>query len=162
MEAVTASARDIIFFMTFLATALAMGAALAHALELPNKMLLGREEYFIVQQVYRGWNKLAYLLAVEVAGMLLLISIVGHDRDVRRRLAAALASVALAQGAFWLFTYRANQVTADWTLQPENWEQLRRQWEYSHLAGAVFQTMALCAVTLAWIEATRRTKRRPG
>ena len=134
---------------------------MAHALELPNKMMLGQQEYFIVQQVYRGWNKLAYLLAVEVMGMLLLIYIVRHDRDVRRHLFAALASVALAQGVFWLFTYPANQMTADWTLQPENWEQLRRQWEYSHLAGAVFQTMALCAVTLAWVETARRSVARP-
>lgn len=133
-----------------------MGAALAHALELPNKMLLDQQEYFIVQKVYRGWNKLAYLLAVEVIGMLLLIYMVRHERDVRTRVLLALGSVALAQAVFWVFTYPANQVTADWTLQPENWRELRRQWEYSHLAGAVFQTFALCWLTLAWTLSSQR------
>lgn len=40
--------RDIAFFVALLATALALGAELAHALELPNKIGMSREHYFIV------------------------------------------------------------------------------------------------------------------
>ncbi len=74
MEAGSRSfARDAAFFVALMATSFALGAALAHAFELPNKMGLGRDEYFVVQTIYAGWNRLAYVLAVELAGMLALI-----------------------------------------------------------------------------------------
>ena len=46
---------DIVFFVALLSTALALGGALAHLFELPTKMSLPREHYFIVQTIYRGW-----------------------------------------------------------------------------------------------------------
>ena len=52
---------------------LALGGALAHALELPNKIGMSREHYFIVQRAYDGWNRLAYLLAVQLFGILAVI-----------------------------------------------------------------------------------------
>src|SRR5215218_2154879 len=63
---------DLVFFIALLATALALGGALAHALELPNKISLSRDEYFIVQKAYRGWNQLAYLLAIQLISMITL------------------------------------------------------------------------------------------
>jgi hypothetical protein len=48
----TTSAQNIAFFIALLATALALGGALAHALELPNKISMSREHYFIVQRAY--------------------------------------------------------------------------------------------------------------
>jgi hypothetical protein len=39
--------QDVAFFVALLATALALGGALAHALELPNKIEMVREHYFI-------------------------------------------------------------------------------------------------------------------
>src|SRR5262252_7496416 len=66
---------DVIFFIALLATALALGAALAHALELPNKINLAKDEYFVVQQVYRSWNQLGYLLAVELIAMLIVAAL---------------------------------------------------------------------------------------
>ena len=125
--------------------------------ELPNKMLLDQQEYFIVQKAYLGWSRLAYLLAFEVIGMLMLIYLTQEERRARRRLVLALLSGAAAQAVFWLFTYPANQVTADWTMQPPNWQELRAQWEYSHLAGAVFQVFALCWLTLGWTETARQS-----
>ena len=44
----------IAFFVALLASALVLGPALAHVLELPNKIGLPRDEYFIVQKTYRG------------------------------------------------------------------------------------------------------------
>jgi hypothetical protein len=41
--------RNIAFFVALFSTALALGAALAHALEFPNKIGLARESYFAVQ-----------------------------------------------------------------------------------------------------------------
>ena len=42
-------------FFNLLFTVFALAPALAHLLELPNKIGLSRDDYLIVQQIYRGW-----------------------------------------------------------------------------------------------------------
>lgn len=147
---------EIAFFVALLATALALGAALAHVFELPNKIGLPGDEYFIVQQVYRGWNRLGFVLLVQLIGIV--TAAVLSRRRPRVALAAALAAVFLicAQAVFWIFTYPANVATENWTAMPENWEALRRQWEYSHAVGALFQLLAMCALVVALLARGRR------
>ena len=141
--------RDIVFFIALLATALAMGAALAHALELPNKIHMSQADYFVVQQIYRGWDRLAILLAVELVSLLLLAALYGHDRRVLIPLFGALCGLVAAQAVFWIWTFPANAATNNWTAQPEAWRQLRSQWEYSHLVGAGFQLLAFASLAVA-------------
>jgi hypothetical protein len=143
------SSQNIAFFIALLATALALGGALAHALELPNKIGMSREDYFIVQRAYDGWNRLAYLLAVELAGMLAVIWLYRAQPRVLWPALAALVCFFIAQAIFWIWTFPANQATSNWTTQPDDWERLRREWEYSHLAGALFQTLAMMALIIA-------------
>ncbi len=142
-------ARNAAFFVALFATALAMGGALAHALELPNKIGMSREEYFIAQKLYLGWNRLAYLLAVELGGMLAVIYLYRRRPRILYPALAALACLIAAQAVFWIFTFPANQATENWSLTTTDWEVLRRQWEYSHLAGAVFQTFAMASLIVA-------------
>jgi hypothetical protein len=142
-------AGDAAFFAALLATALALGGALAHALELPNKIGLSDENYFVVQQIYRGWSLLGVLLAVELAGMLAVVILYRRQSRVRNAALVAVGSLLAAQAIFWTFTVPANQATVNWSVQPENWDALRRQWEYSHLAGAAFQTLAMASVIIA-------------
>lgn len=145
----SSSTHDIAFFVALLATALAMAAALAHALELPNKIDMSREHYFIVQRVYDGWNRLAYLLAFELTGMLAVIWLYRSEPRVLLPALAALACLISAQAVFWIWTFPANQATSNWTIQPEDWQRLRSEWEYSHLAGAAFQTLAMASLVIA-------------
>ena len=130
-------------------TAVAMAAAFAHLLELPNKISLTREEYFTVQQIYRGWA----LLGLVVVGALVTTGIVaalvrGQPTEFYLTLAAALC-IGLSLVIFFVFTYPANQQTHNWTSLPANWETLRRQWEYSHATAAVLYFVALSALTLS-------------
>lgn len=136
-------------FVALLFVALALGPALAHLLELPNKIGLPRAEYLVVQQIYSGWA----LLGVVVFGALL--STLALAIAVRKRrsefVPALIAFLCIAgtQAIFWTFTYPANQQTANWTLLPESWQALRAQWEYSHAASAVLNLGALIAVAFA-------------
>jgi hypothetical protein len=144
----TSAGHGVVFFIAMLATALALGGALAHAFELPNKIDLSREEYFIVQKAYRGWNQLAYLLAVQLLSLLALAYLSWRSPAVFWMAALALLCLAGAQVVFWVYTYPANAATQNWTVQPDNWQALRRQWEYSHLAGAIFQLIAMIALII--------------
>jgi hypothetical protein len=140
---------DVAFFIALLATALALGAALAHALELPNKINLPEREYFIIQQVYRGWNQLAYLLLIQLASMLAVAGLSRHEPRVLWPTLVALLCLLCAQALFWTFTYPANVATDNWTAIPAEWESLRTRWEYSHAFGAAFQLLAMSALIIA-------------
>jgi hypothetical protein len=132
-----------------MATAVALGPALAHLFELPNKTNLPKADYFIVQQIYAGWSLLGGLLVVQLVAI---ASVVIAARDDRRlRILAGLALLCLigAQGSFWIFTYPANAATANWTVQPDDWQALRQRWEYSHAAGALLQLAAMACLGLA-------------
>jgi hypothetical protein len=142
-------ARNLAFFIALLATAVALGAAAAHALELPNKVNLPANEYFIVQKAYRGWDRLALLLLIELLAMIAVASLYWSTPAVRWAVLAAIACLASAQLVFWTFTYPANLATKNWTLVPDDWQQLRRNWEYSHAAGALFQLLAMTAMIVA-------------
>jgi len=142
-------ARDTALFIALLATAIAFGAALAHALELPNKIGMPRDAYFIAQSIYSGWNRLAFVLLVQLLGILAVIVLHRRESRVLWPTLVALGGLVAAQIVFWTWTFPANQATANWTRQPESWEALRWQWEYSHLAGAGFQLLAMIALILA-------------
>jgi hypothetical protein len=136
-------------FLSLLFCALALAPALAHLLELPSKVGLPRDEYFVVQQIYRGW----WMLGIVVFGALLstlALTIVVRKRpgELGPALTAFLCIVA-TQAIFWTFTFPANQQTANWTLLPDNWQELRMRWEYSHAASAMLNLVALIAVIIA-------------
>jgi hypothetical protein len=141
--------RNVAFFVAIVATALALGAALAHVYELPNKMDLSREDYFTVQQIYEGWNRLAYVLGVQVIGILWVLASHRRQPAIRWPVVVALCGFLAAQFVFWIWTFPANVATENWTQQPGNWEALRVQWEYSHLTGAVFQLLAMIGLIVA-------------
>jgi hypothetical protein len=140
---------DIIFFIALLATALALAAALAHVLALPNKINLPEREYFIIQQAYRGWNQLAYLLLVELISMLAIAGLSWHEPRVLWPTLAAILCLLCAQAVFWNFTYPANVATDNWTAIPADWDSLRTRWEYSHALGATFQVLAMSGLIIA-------------
>jgi hypothetical protein len=128
--------------------ALAWGPAAAHLLELPAKLGLGREDYQTVQQIYRGWALLGVVVFAE------LVATGGFAWLSRARPWAALAAAAFlfvvaAQILFWVFTFPANQATANWTMLPADWSRLRVQWEYSHLGGAGLTLAAFVCLLLA-------------
>lgn len=146
---------DVIFFIALLATALALGAALAHALELPNKIQLPKDDYFIVQQAYRGWSQLAYLLAIELIAMLAIAGLSWQEPRVLWPTLIAILCLLSAQAVFRTYTYPANVATDNWTAIPANWESLRTRWEYSHALGAALQVLAMSALIIAALARVR-------
>jgi hypothetical protein len=136
-------------FIALLATALALGAAMAHVLELPNKIGLPADQYFTVQQAYRGWDRLAFLLLIELLSMIAVAYLYWGEPPIRWPVLASIGCLIAAQIIFWSFTFPANRRTENWTIIPENWEELRHAWEYSHAAGAAFQCLAMAALIVA-------------
>lgn len=147
--------RDLFLFLALMSTAVALGGALAHLFELPNKITLPRDEYFIVQQAYRGWARLAYVLLVQLLSLIAVILLYRRRPKVRWPALFALLFLAAAQAVFWTLTYPANVATENWTIMPENWETLRVQWEYSHAVGAIFQLLSMASLSIAVLARAR-------
>jgi hypothetical protein len=141
--------RNALRLLCVLLTAVAMSAGLAHLMALPNKLPMSRADYFTAQQIYNGWSLLGVPI---IAALVLTVLLAVLERPRRSRFALTLtaaACIALALAVFFAFTFPANQQTQNWTDSPANWETLRRQWEYSHAAGAGLYFAALTALTLS-------------
>jgi hypothetical protein len=147
---------NVVFFIAMLASALALGAALAHALELPNKIGLTRGEYLVAQKSYRGWDQLAWLLLVQFVSIVTMAILSRHESRILIPVILAGVFLLCAQAVFWLLTYPANVTTHNWTTLPDDWAQLRRRWEYSHAVGALFPVLATSSLLIAALT------RRPG
>ena len=149
-------------YASLILTAVAMSAALAHALELPNKIHLSREDYLIAQQLYKGWSLLGvFVVGAAVATLTLAIMSRSEPRMFSGSL-VAFACVAGSLAIFGIFTYPVNQATHNWTIAPDNWETLRRQWEYSHAAAAVADVVGFVALVVTLVRASEIEMRTPG
>jgi hypothetical protein len=136
-------------FLAIFLTALDTGAGMAHLLELPNKMGLSKLDYFAAQQIYRGWAWLGALAIAALAFTLLLLLRERGHRTACRWSALAFFCLVAAQAVFWLFTFPVNLATAQWSMLPANWLELRVQWEYSHAGGAILHLVALASLIRA-------------
>ncbi len=139
----------IVAWLAIVLTALALVPAGAHLLELPNKMKLADETYFIVQNIYRGW---AWLGIVLVAALVADVAWASRLRGKSRAfpfVATAAACIAATLAIFFAFTFPANVVTDNWTVMPEHWARLRLQWEAAHAANAGLTFVAVCCLSWA-------------
>jgi len=142
------SVRIVQFFAVVL-TALALVPSGAHLFELPNKIGLAQDQYFIVQNIYRGWALFGFVLSgALIANLVLAVMQRGRGAAFALALSACLC-IAVTLAIFFIWTYPANVATDNWTAVPPNWEALRRQWEYSHAVNALITFAGLCSVTLS-------------
>src|SRR5437588_5465522 len=138
-------------FIAVVLTALAFVPGGAHLFELPNKIGLPEQHYFLVQSIYRGWALFGTVIIAAIAANLLVAAASWYKgRPFWLSLAAGLILAATLL-VFFEWTYPANQATNNWTLLTADWEALRTQWELSHAANAILTFIALCCAALTQI-----------
>lgn len=134
-------------------TALILVPSGAHLFELPAKIGLDRDAYFIVQGIYAGWAAFFLPIVGAIASNALLFAALRREKPAKARWALLSTSLILASLAvFFALVFPGNQATENWTVQPENWEALRRNWEYGHAANAVLVFAAFIATAIASVE----------
>lgn len=156
--------------LTVILVASAMAMALAHALELPGKLRLGREEYFVVQRIYYPGFTIGGGIA-EIGGIIATFALMlTSGGPVQFRLiAGALAALLIMQLVFWVMTQPVNKHWLqevelsspakrffategnDGTPLPlaEEWTALRNRWELSHVLRAALAMLSLVLLTMA-------------
>jgi hypothetical protein len=139
----------ILQLLSMLSTAIGMVAAWAHLLAFANKMKLPKEEYLIVQKIYRGWALIGIVAVVAVVSTAALAVLQNDEGSSFYFSLAASVGIAVSLAIFFAATFPANKATENWTILPANWEALRRRWEYSHVAGAILYFLALTLLCLS-------------
>lgn len=143
------SLMTIIRFLAVIVTGLAVIAPAAHLFELPGKIQMPAQDYFVVQRIYLGWWMVGLFLPAALTLNIVLALTVRADRMALVLACIAAALIVLNLAIFMIWTQPVNTVTNNWSVRPENWQALRTQWEYSHAVNAGVTFLAFCAATLA-------------
>jgi hypothetical protein len=137
-------------------TALALVPGGTHLFELRSKLGLDSEQYFVVQQIYRGWALFGLVIIAAFVANATLAVLQWKRREPFGVAVAACVAIVCSLGVFFAWVYPANVATGNWTKIPSNWQDLRVQWEYGHMAGAILTFFALCLVAFARGDPKRR------
>jgi hypothetical protein len=153
--------------VTVLLAAVTLTATLAHVLELPGKLRLGKEQYLAVQTIYYPGFTIAGVaepLAILAALLLTIVTPTG-TAPFYATLGGLIALVAV-HAVYWLVTHPVNNFwLKDFALKGAeksffafgagrnegalDWAVLRDRWEYSHVARAVFAFLGLTLLIVA-------------
>jgi Domain of unknown function (DUF1772) len=149
--------------------AIAMATALAHALELPGKMRLPKEQYLAVQAIYYpGFTigGVAEPVGLIITALLAFLTPPGSSSFWLT--VGAFVALALMHAVYWAFIHPVNNFwLRDVNLQgagaaffghgsdrsprqgQADWTYLRDRWEYSHLARAGLAAIAFVLLVTA-------------
>ncbi len=144
-------------FIAMVLTALALVPVGAHLASLPNKIDLAQTDYFIAQNIYRGWALFGIAIVGAIIANLVLAMLLRRQRTPFVLVSVNLLCLVASLAVFFVFTYPTNQATDNWTAMPTNWESLRWQWEVSHAANAVITFIGFCALTGSLLVTRERT-----
>ena len=152
--------------LTLLIVALMLVTTLSHALELPGKMRLSKENYLKVQPIYYpGFTFAGIAEPVGLLALLVLAVVFRGEGTAFWLTLTALLAIAAAHGLYWLVTHPVNNFwlkdtelagagkgffgfgTRDLGTAP--WTELRDRWEYSHLARSVLVLAAFLCLSTA-------------
>ena len=93
-------------------TAIALIPGGAHIAELPNKLALGRDQYFIVQQIYRGWALFGMVIIAAFIANLALATMLWRRDEPFWLPAIACLAIAASLAVFFVWVYPTNVATA--------------------------------------------------
>ncbi|HKP27431.1 MAG TPA: hypothetical protein VJV39_26420 [Dongiaceae bacterium] len=152
--------------ITLVLVAVGVSLTLAHALELPGKMRLGKENYVAVQSIYYPGFTIGALFGEFGAIIVTLLLLIATPADTPAHLLTFIALIALLlmHALYWTLTHAVNRFwVADQKLGKagtafftpsgerigEDWTRLRHRWEYSHVARACCAMVAFVALATA-------------
>lgn len=156
--------------LTILGLVIAVALALAHALELPGKLRLPKDQYLAVQQIFYPGFTIGGV--AEPLGLLLLIGLIvltPFGSNSFWLIGGAFLALAAMHAAYWLLTHPVNNFwlkdvklktagaaffglgsrVGDRSTHEPDWTQLRDRWEYSHFLRTALGMASLILLVTA-------------
>jgi hypothetical protein len=150
-----------------ISTAVAMTTSLAHALEYPGKLRLGRENYLAVQPIYYpGFTWAGAAEPVAIVAVAVLLALTPYNSAAFWFTAAALVAAITTHVLYWTRTAPVNkqwleheQLSASAqrffgtasNVDERSWTVLRDRWEHSHVYRAATSITAFVLVVIALV-----------
>ena len=113
---------------------------------MPAKLHLSAADYMTVQRIYAGWAWFGIVIFAALGMLSAHTAMVWRHPNARWMSLLALLAMLATQVIFWSYTYPMNVVTRNWTLTPEAFDAVRRQWEVSHAVNAGLTLAALALI----------------
>lgn len=140
-------------FVTIMLTALSLGAAFAHLLELSAKRTYDGALWLkLLQTLYPMFGRVGGVceIGAVVTSFVLVIAVRKRPTAFRWTLLAA-ASLAATHAIFWIWVAPVNAALAPLSAEtlPPDWTRLRDQWEFAHASRAILQIVALAALVVS-------------
>jgi len=139
--------------------------SVAHALELPGKRRLTREQYLAVQPIYYpGFTIVGAAEPLSVLALASLLAFMPYGTRTFWLIGGALAAAMLAHLLYWVLTAPVNKVwlrsaalsgsaerffAVGGSVTLTDWRMLRDRWERSHLYRAAASLIALVLLAAA-------------
>jgi hypothetical protein len=163
----------IIQVVTVFLASVAMSLAVAHALELPGKMRLSKENYLVTQTIYYpGFTIGGIGEAASAVAALILLLLTPTDIPAFWWTLAGFVGLVAMQVVYWILTHPVNKFwVKDLDLKgvsagffafesgqrsghmrasiDDRWVSLRNRWEYSHVLRAMLSATSLISLTVA-------------
>lgn len=121
----------------------------AHVMEMSSKLALPPDQYMTVQGLYRGWALFGVPVVLALVVTLAHAILLRGNRTARLWAGLSFLLIATSQVVFWVYTWPMNRLTRNWTVMPDQFEEARRQWEYSHALNAGLTLLAFVALLVA-------------
>jgi hypothetical protein len=148
-------------FVTLMLTALSVGMALGHLMEMPARRDYAPALWSRVTNIEGTYRLFGPPVGASIEGGALITAVVLSTFVRKRRPAFALtlfgaACMAAAQVAWWLFVFPVNSRMVNWAPEslPADFKELRDQWEYTHVARAILQIVGLGSLVLSALAET--------
>jgi hypothetical protein len=158
--------------ITVFLASMAMSLSVAHALELPGKMRLNKENYIATQTIYYpGFTIGGIGEGLSLVATLVLLLLTPPNTQAFWWTLAGLVGLLAMHAAYWILTHPVNKfwtrelnlkgasagffamgkdkVAAQATDSDDRWLSFRNRWEYSHVLRAVLSAMALVSLIVA-------------
>lgn len=141
-------------FIAIMLTALSMGTALCHLLEMPPKLHIdGALWLTLLQTLYPpAFGTIGALFEVgAVLATVVLVFLVRQRRPAFGWTLLGAFCLVATHAIFWIWIAPVNAAMTPLTpaTLPATWMELRNQWEYTHVARAILQIIALGALVFS-------------
>jgi hypothetical protein len=138
-------------FVSLVFSALILGGAFCHVLEMPLKLAMAGADYMVVQQIYGAFGPVGMVL--EPAAILSSVALAFLVRRRRSFVPALVGAVALV-AALLVWATVVSPVNPHWAAAgpgtvPPDFAALRARWEWGHAAHAALLFLAFLALVVS-------------
>ena len=139
-------------FVSLLLSALNLGLAWAHLIEMGPKRAMSGPEWLATQRIYRDYGKAAGItVPTALLSTLTTLALVRRRRPATLLTALGAACTATTVAVWARFNEPVNRELVEWQADalPTDWERRRDQWEFAHAASAVLHGIGLAMLLVA-------------